>query len=98
MTGGDRRISAPRFARGVRFRRLDDGSGVLLVPEGVVNLSETAAAIAEFIDGTRSADDIAIALAVTFDAPASDIAADVRELLDGFAAKTWLEGPGGASP
>jgi coenzyme PQQ biosynthesis protein PqqD len=85
--------SPPRFARGVRFRRLDDGSGVLLVPEGVVNLTESASAIAELIDGVRGADAIASTLATTFDAPRERIAADVSELLDAFAKKTWLDRP-----
>lgn len=91
-TTGDR-ASAPRFARGVRFRRLDDGKGVLLVPEGVVNLTESACAIAELIDGTRTAEAIASALAQSFDAPQEHIASDVAQLLDGFAKNTWLDLP-----
>lgn len=91
MSGRD---TAPvRLARGVRFRRLPDGAGVLLVPEGIVNLSETAAAVAELIDGARSAADIAGALAQSFDAPRERIEGDVDELLARFAAKTWLEPP-----
>jgi len=80
-----------RLARGVRFRRLADGAGVLLVPEGVVNLSETAAAIAELIDGERSSSEIAAALTQTFDAPRDTIEADVAELLARFAGNTWLD-------
>jgi pyrroloquinoline quinone biosynthesis protein D len=94
MTGHD--DAAVRFARGVRFRRLPDGAGVLLVPEGVVNLTETAAAIAALIDGERGAADIAAELASSFDAPASEIERDVRELLARFDAKTWLE-PGASA-
>jgi coenzyme PQQ biosynthesis protein PqqD len=89
MTGHEH--EAVRFARGVRFRRLPDGAGVLLVPEGVVNLTETAAAIAALIDGERGAADIAAVLASSFDAPAADIERDVHELLARFAAKTWLD-------
>lgn len=84
--------SAPiRLARGVRFRRLPDGNGVLLVPEGVVNLSETAAAVAELIDGERSSSDIAAVLSQTFDASHATIEADVDELLARFASSTWLD-------
>jgi pyrroloquinoline quinone biosynthesis protein D len=83
--------SPVRLARGVRFRRLPDGAGVLLVPEGVVNLSETAAAVAELIDGVRSRGEIVSELAATFDAPRERIEADVDELLVRFAGKTWLE-------
>jgi len=81
----------PKYARGVRFRRLADGSGVLLVPEGVVKLSETAASIAELVDGARTPAEIATALAVQFDARPDAIATDVAGLLRDFARKTWLE-------
>lgn len=80
-----------RLARGVRFRRLPDGAGVLLVPEGVVNLTESAAAIAELIDGERSSADIAEALTQTYDAPHETIASDVEDLLARFAGNTWLD-------
>lgn len=86
------RVAGPvKFARGVRFRRLPDGAGVLLVPEGVVNLSETAASVAELVDGVRTAVDIAVELARSFDAPRERIEADVDELLGRLAGKTWLE-------
>ena len=90
--------AAPRFAKGVRFRRLDDGKGVLLVPEGVVNLTVSASSIAELVDGTRTPDAIAAALANEFDAPRERIAADIDELLRRFAEKTWVDlGEGSAS-
>ena len=92
MTGDS---APPRYARGVRFRRLDDGSAVLLVPEGVVNLSDSAASIAELIDGTKTPQSIAEALATTYDAAPDVIAADVQALLEEFALKTWLELSGG---
>jgi pyrroloquinoline quinone biosynthesis protein D len=81
----------PRFARGVRFRRLEDGSGVLLVPEGVINLTESAAAIVELVDGERTTEDVARALAASFDASAERIEADVAELLKRLADKTWID-------
>jgi len=85
------RVDAVRLARGVRFRRLPDGSGALLVPEGVVNLSRTAAAIAELIDGERTTAEIAAALAQSYDAPTERLERDVDELLARFASKTWLD-------
>ena len=88
---------APRFARGVRFRRLEDGSGVLLVPEGVVNLTETAAAIVELVDGVRTPADMAAALGKVFDAPPDRISADVSELLGRLSDKTWILVPDNAS-
>ena len=87
------RPKAVRFARGVRFRRLEDGSGVLLVPEGVVTLTESASAVAELVDGERGADAIVQALAANYDAPATEIARDVNDLLARFEANTWLALP-----
>lgn len=82
--------STPCFARGVRFQRAADGSAVLLVPEGIATLTETAAAVAELIDGSRSEGDIVAALSERYDAPAATLEADVRELLARFAASGWL--------
>lgn len=90
MSAAPEREPRPRFAKGVRFRRLPDGSGVLLVPEGVVTLSTTAAAVAELVDGVRDEATIAEALALRFDAAPDAIAADVALLLQRFARKTWL--------
>ena len=87
-------MSEPRpslaFARGVRLRRMEDGAAVLLVPEGVANLSPTAAAVAALVDGVRDEDEIVACLSASFDATPSTIASDVRELLARFAAKGWL--------
>ena len=57
-------------------------SAFLLVPEGVVELSPSAAAIAELIDGNHTLDGIAAALAERFDAPADTLRADVAEFCD----------------
>jgi pyrroloquinoline quinone biosynthesis protein D len=70
------------LARGVRFRRLDDGRPVLLIPEGVVNLNPTAAAVVELLDGERTTADICSTLARAYAAPPVAIAADAAELLE----------------
>lgn len=70
-----------RLARGMRLRENEDGSGLLLVPEGVVNLNPTATATLALVDGTRDADAIATILAERYDAPEADLARDVRALL-----------------
>jgi len=80
----------PGFAHGVRARRLDDGTVVLLVPEGIVNLNPTAAATVELFDGTRSCAAIAAELAARFAAPRESIAADVAGLADRLAARGWV--------
>ena len=80
----------PALARGVRFRRLDTEHAVLLIPEGVVNLNPTAAAVVELLDGKRSAADISAELGGAFAGPVSTIAADVTELLDRLCAAGWV--------
>ncbi len=71
-----------RYAPGVRLRRENERVVFLLVPEGVVELSETAAAIAELIDGTRTLDAITAMLASRYDAPVDALRADVAEFCD----------------
>jgi pyrroloquinoline quinone biosynthesis protein D len=79
----------PRLLPGVRLRALDGGACVLLVPEGAVTLSATAAAVLESIDGVRSVDDITALLQDRFDADGADVAADVTALLAQFAERGW---------
>ncbi len=79
-----------RLARGMRLRREPDGSATLLVPEGIVSLNETAAAVLALADGTRDDDDIAAELARRFDAPDGTIADDVRTLLGELAEHGFL--------
>lgn len=68
-----------RFAPGVRLRIESDQTAFLLFPEGVVELSETARAILELVDGVRTADDIAAVLSERYDAPTDQIRADVAQ-------------------
>ena len=65
---------------------------MLLVPEGIVKLNETAAATLELVDGARDTSDIAQALSERFDAPAADLEHDVRTLLDAFVARGFVIG------
>ena len=83
--------SIPRLAPGVRLRALDDGASVLLVPEGVIKLSHTGAAVIEAIDGRRDVAAIVASMEARFDASGADIAVDVSELLAQFAQRTWIE-------
>ena len=73
----------PRLALGARVR-VDrrDGTRVLLSPERGLRLGETAAAVVELCDGTRSFDAIVDALAARYEgADRRRIADDVRGLL-----------------
>jgi len=83
-------MSAPTFAKGVRFRRLPDGQGTLLIPEGVVSLNASAAAIVELINGERNPAAIARELSERYGANEADITRDVKMLLNDLAARTWL--------
>ena len=72
----------PRLAAHARLR--DDpltGALLLLYPEGVLQLDETAAEIARRCDGLRTVDAIVAELADAFDGNRDDIARDVAECL-----------------
>jgi pyrroloquinoline-quinone synthase len=72
----------PRLAAKVRLQTDRVGGGpVLLYPEAVLVLNPTAAAVVALCDGSRTAVEIAAALAERYAAPADLLAADVAELL-----------------
>jgi pyrroloquinoline quinone biosynthesis protein D len=64
---------------------------VLLAPERVLVLDEIARAVLAACDGARTVTEIAAALATTHDAPALEIARDVRALLTEFRVRGLLE-------
>jgi len=68
-----------RFAPGIRLRRETNGA-YLMIPEGVLELSPTAAAILDLLDGERTTDDIVGELEHLFDADPADLRADVAQL------------------
>jgi pyrroloquinoline quinone biosynthesis protein D len=72
--------SVPRVRRGVRctYDKTRD-SDVVLFPEGVLLLNETAAAVVSRCDGFANVGDIALALAVEFEGVQAD---DVIGLVD----------------
>jgi len=79
-----------RLARGCRLRRESDGRTLLLVPEGIVTLNETAAAALELADGSRSLEGIAETLVERFEDPNGTLASDVCELLDAFVSRGYV--------
>ena len=87
MSGGE---GAPKLARGVRLRALDDGKSVLLIPEGVVKLNATAAAALGLVDGTRTVGQIVNELRGRFAAPADSIDADVADLFGRLQQRGWV--------
>jgi len=79
------------LARGIRLRREEDGSALLLVPEGIVTLNAPAAAALEMLgNGARDFDAIVAGLAADFDDPEGSLATDVRVLLDDLAERGYL--------
>lgn len=83
--------AVPRMARGVRFRRDPDGSAMLLVPEGIVRLNDTAAATLELVDGTRTLTAIVDALCVRYAVPREDASRDVDDLIERLARRGYVD-------
>ncbi len=80
----------PRLARGARLTWDEVGERhLLLVPEGLVALNGSAAAVLELCDGRRTVSDIVAELTGRYpDAPA--LADDVSALLAGIAQKGFV--------
>ena len=82
-------MTRPRLAIGARLQ-YDDvrDEHVVLVPEGVVRLNPSAAEVLELCDGERSVDEIVGVLTARYED--ADLGEDVRELVDGMAARGLL--------
>jgi coenzyme PQQ biosynthesis protein PqqD len=81
----------PRLVKGVRLQTDSaTGKSVLLFPEGIVELNETAHEILGLCDG-RTISDIVRALAEEYDADAGALAADVRETLADLQQRKLIE-------
>ncbi|WP_295686228.1 pyrroloquinoline quinone biosynthesis peptide chaperone PqqD [uncultured Nevskia sp.] len=79
-----------KLARGhrIQFEQVQ-GCDVLLYPEGVVQLSESAAMILKQVDGQRTVIDIAAELNRMFPED-GDLTADVRSFLEVAHARGWI--------
>ena len=64
------------------------GAHVLLYPEGMVRLSESAGAILSRCDGERTVDGVVASLKEAF--PGADLEADVVEFLETALGKGWI--------
>lgn len=83
----------PALARRARMRfdKVRD-SHVLLLPERVVMLSESAAEILSLCDGKRSVDEVVAELKLRYDqAPLPELKNDVNEFLREAVERKWLE-------
>lgn len=79
-----------RLARGVRLQKAPDGAAVLLVPEGIVTLNDSAAATLELLDGNRDPGAIAAMLAERYQADLPELTSDVCTLLDDFVERGYV--------
>jgi coenzyme PQQ biosynthesis protein PqqD len=83
--------SRPALAPGTRLQTdRVTGEPVLLWPEGITNLNETAHAIITHCDGRRTVEEIVSALAAEYDAPAEALREDVVACLAELAEKKLL--------
>jgi coenzyme PQQ biosynthesis protein PqqD len=83
----------PRLARGVRLQTdSKTGNSVLLFPEGVLELNETATDILTRCDG-RTVSEIIQALAKEYDVDLKMLAADVRKTLADLQRRKLIELP-----
>lgn len=81
----------PRLAKGVRFQNDPaTGKSVLLYPEGIIELNETAHEIVSRCDG-RTFGEIMHALAEEYDAEPAALAVDVRETLADLQRRKLIE-------
>ena len=64
------------------------GAHVLLYPEGMIQLNESAAVILELCDGSRTADQVVGELAQRFDAPGLED--DISEFLETARSHGWV--------
>ena len=82
--------SRPSLAPGVRIRKEGDGVAFLLIPEGVVELGDTALAIVELVNGERSVDEIVLVLADRYEGPDEGLGADVRAFVAAFTERGYF--------
>ena len=81
----------PKLTRGVRLQTdSKTGNSVLLFPEGVLELNETAQEILTRCDG-RTVSEIIQALAEEYDVDLEIVAADVRETLADLQQRKLIE-------
>jgi pyrroloquinoline quinone biosynthesis protein D len=86
----DRQLT-PRWRQGYRFQFEPAQNGhVLLYPEGMIKLNESASAIGGLIDGERSVQAIIEALDQLFPG-FPELGADVEQFMEVARAERWIE-------
>lgn len=83
-------MSHPRIAHGFRLQwEPAQGLHVLLYPEGMVKLNQSAAEILKRCDGSRDVPALVAELEAAFNAPSLD--AEVRHFIDFARQQRWIE-------
>ena len=82
----------PKFGKGVKLRHDPDGSVMLLVPEGALELNIPATAALQLVDGRRSLKEIIEAVIEDFDVPPERAAAELHELFERLEARGFVLG------
>jgi pyrroloquinoline quinone biosynthesis protein D len=86
----DRQLT-PRWRQGYRFQFEPAQNGhVLLYPEGMIKLNESASAIGGLIDGDRSVEAIIAVLDEKFPG-VPELGADVEQFMEVARAEHWIE-------
>jgi pyrroloquinoline quinone biosynthesis protein D len=83
-------LARPCLAKGVRLQIDSTGKSVLLYPEGIVELNETAHEILSRCDG-RTLGEIVCKLAEEYEADSNALAADVRDTLSDLQQRKLIE-------
>ena len=80
--------SRPAFPRHVKlWHDQARGRWVILAPERVFKLDDVAVAVLQLCDGTRTVEQIALELSVSYNAPRERILADITPMLQELADK-----------
>lgn len=82
--------SQPRFGKGVKLRREEDGSVMLLVPEGALVLNPTAAAALELVNGKRTFAEIVAEIVEQFEVAPERAGDELRGLFGRLAERGFL--------
>lgn len=82
--------AVPRLAAGYRFQWEEvQQNHVLLYPEGMVQLSDTAAAVLSLCDGKRTVERVVSELEEDYEI--DDLAEDVTQFLNEAEAQGWIK-------
>ena len=80
----------PQFGKGVKLRRDQDGSVMLLVPEGALVLNRPAAVALDLVDGERTLSQIVDAVVQQFEVDPLRARADISDLFDRLAERKFV--------